>query len=203
MLSRNLAPALMSLVVVTGLLAFLSCEIDAKSKPEKTLKMSRKDRPSKCCKPGYIYCATTGDNGCDCCGASVKGTLIKYANMQGQLKLEGQGDGDDPIPFVVENGGVNKALENMVNKPGQFILKLKPFEYKMEGDKPHGKANLTHWVGTQYECEDLGDANGKMKDRTAEFLDGWKLSGAVIAVQYKLEELVTSYEPERDGDKRP
>lgn len=203
MLSRNLAPALTTFVVVSGLLAFLSCEIDAKSKPEKIIKTERKDRPSKCCKPGYIYCGTTGPDGCDCCGASVKGTLTKYEKMAGELKLEGL---DDPIPFVVENGGVNAALEDLIkkqDKQGQFILKLKPFEYKMEGDKPRGKAHLTHWIGTQYECEDLGDAKGKMKDRTAEFIDGWKLSGAVLAVQYKLEELVSTYEPERDGDKRP
>lgn len=200
MLRRRLVPALASLVVVSGLLAFLSCEIDAKSKSEKTVKkMERKDRASRCCKAGFFYCPTRGENGCDCCGASVKGILTKYANREGELQIEGL---KETVPFVVENSGVDTALGSMVNKPGQFILKLKMYEYKIEGDKPHGKSNLTHWYGTAYECEDLGDANGKMKDRTEEFVEGWKTSAAVQEVQYKLEELVPYYEPERNADKR-
>jgi hypothetical protein len=200
MLSRRLVPALTSLVVVSGLLAFLSCEIDAK--PERTVKMETKsNRPSKCCKAGFFYCPTGDDHGCDCCGASVKGTLANYKNREGTLKIDGL---DEDVRFEVEKPDVDKALLTMIGKPGQFILKLKPYEYKLDDkNKPHGKSKLTHWFGTTYECENLGDDNGKMKDRTLEFVEGWKMAATVQEVQTMLQGLVPQYDPERNEDKRP
>ena len=214
MLSRKLAPALASIVVVSGLLAFLSCD-DTNAKQDKPVKMAAKaKRTSKCCAPGYIFCPTGADGGCDCCGVSVKGTLKDYQKKQankvgtGHLTITGLSeDGkEDDVEFAVDNPTVDKALPGMVGKPGQFIIKLKPYEYKLADvnqPAPHDNPNLTHWHGTRYECEDLGDENGKMKDRTVEFISGWRASGKILEVRAKLEELVDSYPPERKTDERP
>lgn len=196
MLSRKLVPAFTSLVVVFGLLTFLSCDIDAKQ--EKTVKMQKTSRPSNCCKPGYEGCPTPGTNGCDCCGVSVTGKLIDYKDKKGKLEIKGL---DTPLDFEVDkdNSGVDKELTDLKTsgkQSGQFIVKLKMFEYDVEGRE------FKHWFGKKYMCEGVGNDGGKMKDRTEDFVQGAELSRSVAAVRTILESLVPSYPPERDKDKR-
>ncbi len=197
MLTRRLVPTLTSVVAVSGLLTFLSCDIDAKQ--EKAVKMeTQSKRPSKCCTAGYGFCPTGGDHGCDCCGVSVKGTLTSYENKEGKLKIDGL---DEEVPFHVEDQNVGKVLSTMKNKSGTFILKVKLYEYDLS-PPPHDNPKLKHWHGKRFECESVGD-KGNMKDRTAEFIEGWKTSSKIHEVRTKLEELVPQYDPERDEDRRP
>jgi hypothetical protein len=217
MLSRRLVPAFTSLVVVSSLLAFLSCDIDAKQeqKPSQSAKASGPYRPGKCCQAGYLLCPTGGPQGCDCCGVSVQATLKNYQKKQGNkdglgqltiANLNGQGK-DGEVDFVVVNDGVDGALSGMVGKAGQFVIKLKTHEYKLPAKNmpPHDNPNLQHWHETRFECEQIGNdaGNGKqMEDRTKEFIDGWNATGTILDVRAQLEALVPSYPPERDKDDR-
>jgi hypothetical protein len=194
MLSRRLLPAVTSLVVVSGLLTFLSCEIDAK--PEKTVKSEKMSRPSKCCQPGYEGCPTTGPNGCDCCGVSVTGVLIDYKDNKGSLQIEGL---DTPLAFEVDSASypnADKELPGKVKQSSQFILKTKMYEYETNGKE------LKHWFGKKFVCEGMGNDGGKMKDRTQDFVQGLELSRSVAGVRTIVEGLVPSYPTERDKDKR-
>ena len=199
MLSRRLVLALVLPVVAYFLVTSLSCELDAKD-PKKTAVPQKMADSRKCCMAGYIFCPTGANTGCKCCGVSVKATLAEYKQKDGKLTIDGFMDEKgnlEQIPFHVEKKEVDDALATM--KPGSsgtFILKLKLYEYPTKSkDSP-----VKYWHGTRFECESVGD-KGNMKDRTADFVLGMKMTGAIEKVRTQLEELVPDYDPERDEDK--
>lgn len=206
MVRRSLVPALTALVIVSGLVAFLSCEIDAE--PGKTAKGANPKRPYKCCMAGYEFCPTTGTDGCECCGFSVTALLTEYTqdakSPTGKLKIEGLEP--PPLDFRVDLAtypNANKELPGMLNKSGKFILKSRLYEYQID-PKTHPKKdpNINFWHGRAFYCEGMGNEGGKMEDRTEEFIQGLELSKTISGAASLLEKSVPSYTIERDKDKQ-
>lgn len=200
MLSRRLVLALVLPVAAYFLVTSLSCELDAKD-PKKTAEPQKMADTRQCCTPGYLFCPSGGNPGCKCCGVSVRGTLVSYEKKEGKLTIDGITKEDDSskleeIPFHVEKKEVDDALATMKGKPGTFILKLKLYEYPTKSPNSPTK----YWHGTRFECEGASD-KGNMKDRTLEFIEGWKTSSTIDKVRTKLEEMVPQYPPDRDEDK--
>lgn len=199
MVSRRLVPALTSFVVVSSLLTFLSCEINAK--PERMVKSEKPKRPYKCCMAGYEGCPTTGTDGCECCGFSVTALLTDFdtKTMEGKLQIRGI---DTPLDFRVDSASypnANKELPDMRQKSGQFILKSRMYEYEIKN--PNKEPMIKYWHGKAFYCEGMGNDGGKMEDRTEEFLQGLELSDTINGVRSILERSVPAYPIERDKDK--
>jgi len=199
MLRRGIIPMSLVLVFASGLLALLSCEGNAKQEKEASSKqVAKQSRPKKCCLAGFQGCPTGGDDGCDCCGASVTATLEEYDQQKKEGKLKIQGLDNESVPFTVVDPGVAKQLPKKGDS-GKFILKLN--EYPYDREDPRTK-KTKRWYGKRFECEGIGDNNGQMKDKTQDFVAGWKLTDTIYKVQVIVEDAVPKYDPERDEDRR-
>jgi hypothetical protein len=177
MLILGLIPTLLFLTVTS----FLSSETYAE--------MSNTQTPKPCCMAGFGACPTPGKNGCQCCGFRVDATLKDYKNKKGSLQIEGL---EVPIEFVVTKDSTDANLKDIgIGKSGKFILQLEAYEWTKDKKKKEGK---------RYECKGIDD--GKLQDRTKEFVDGYKLTEAIYKVREVLTDITPQYPPERDDDKK-